>query len=128
VKNIAEDSAKKTFTYSLVDYNVNELSKNGYHVTLNKTLMNNLGTAKELGERVLQDTDWDVESEFVAQTEEENLCILRFPMGLDDFTIVQIIDNTEGKTIENHTLTSAEKSRLAGKSCYGFYSHCVVKP
>lgn len=128
VKNIVEDSAKKTFTYSLVDYNVNELSKNGYHVTLNKTLMNNLGTAKELGERVLQDTDWNVESEFVAQVEEENLCILRFPTELDDFAIYQIIDDIEGKEIRSNELSIAAKKRLAGRVCYGFYSHCVIQP
>jgi hypothetical protein len=42
---------------------VQELSKNGFGVTLDAELMNNIGDAKELGEQVLNETDWNVESE-----------------------------------------------------------------
>jgi len=47
----------------LVDQHVTELSKNGFNVTLDSSLMNNLGTAEELGNRILADTDWKVASE-----------------------------------------------------------------
>jgi hypothetical protein len=53
------------------------LSKNGYDVTLDEALNNNLGTLKELAETVVAGTDWDVETDFFVQTIEENLVYLK---------------------------------------------------
>jgi hypothetical protein len=47
----------------LEDALVQELSKNGFGVTLDPALMNNIGTAEELGSFVLEETDWAVDSE-----------------------------------------------------------------
>jgi hypothetical protein len=63
IKNIDENSADYLYTYQLEDALVQELSKNGFGITLNEQLMNNAGTAKELAEYVLEETDWKVESE-----------------------------------------------------------------
>jgi hypothetical protein len=51
------------YKYDLEDALVQELSKNGFNVTLDAQLMNNSGTAQELAERVLEDTDWFVQSD-----------------------------------------------------------------
>jgi hypothetical protein len=42
---------------------VTELSKNGFDLTLDTSLMNNMGTIQELGERILKDTGWGVKSD-----------------------------------------------------------------
>jgi hypothetical protein len=48
--------------------------------------MNNLGTAQELGERILNDTDWNVESEKITQTQDEALVMLKLlPASLDSY-------------------------------------------
>jgi hypothetical protein len=41
--------------------------------------MNNMGTAKELGEFVLDETGWDVESEAFVEKVEEALIYISFP-------------------------------------------------
>jgi hypothetical protein len=63
VKNVVENSSNYLYTYSLEDALVQELSKNGFNITLDDKLMNNMGDAKELGEKVLAETGWNVDSE-----------------------------------------------------------------
>jgi hypothetical protein len=63
VKNVVENSSNYLYTYSLEDALVQELSKNGFNITLDDKLMNNMGDAKELGEKVLAETGWGVDSE-----------------------------------------------------------------
>jgi hypothetical protein len=46
VKTITKNSADNSFTYSAVDYHINELSKNGFGLTLDTRLENNTGTVK----------------------------------------------------------------------------------
>jgi hypothetical protein len=41
------------------------LSKNGFGVTLDAELMNNIGTAKELGQYVMEETDWTIEGDVI---------------------------------------------------------------
>ena len=73
IKNISENSSNYLYTYQLEDALVQELSKNGFSLVLDQQLMNNTGTAKELAEAVLDETDWTVESEVFVQTIDENL-------------------------------------------------------
>jgi hypothetical protein len=49
IKNIVKDSPSKSYTYQLVNQHTVELSKNGFDVTLDSKMFNNLGTAQELG-------------------------------------------------------------------------------
>lgn len=58
IKNCQEDSSGKSITYTCIDVFINELSKTGYDLELSTELENNQGTASELGERVLEGTDW----------------------------------------------------------------------
>lgn len=74
IKQIQEDSHKYTFTYTCQDLYISELSKNGYHLTFDVELENNMGTVKELSEVILDGTDWSVgESDFLEQRNEESL-------------------------------------------------------
>ena len=40
IKTISENSTDKSFTYSAIDYHINELSKNGFGLTLDTNLEN----------------------------------------------------------------------------------------
>ena len=60
VKDHTESSDESTWTYTCIDAFVLELSKNGYNITFDSELNNNQGTAKELAEETLKDTDWQV--------------------------------------------------------------------
>ena len=60
IKNVSENSATHLCTYQLEDALVQELSKNGFGVTLDAKLMNNIGTANKLASDVLCETDWSV--------------------------------------------------------------------
>jgi hypothetical protein len=63
VKDINKNSKDKTFTYTLTDLHINELSKNGYEITLDTELMNNIDTAQNLTESILKGTDWTLDEE-----------------------------------------------------------------
>lgn len=123
VKNIAEDSSSRINTYQLEDALVQELSKNGFNVELSDELMNNSGTAQELAEFVLKDTDWKVESEAFVEKIEEALIYLRTSYG---FTATQVIDQTDSTLGEGVTEQSA--SIPSGAILLGFYSCCNNKP
>jgi hypothetical protein len=73
VKNIVEDSKNYLYTYQLEDALVQELSKNGFGVTLDMKSNNNMGTANELAAEVLKETDWSVANDsevFVERVDE----------------------------------------------------------
>ena len=59
IKECVEDSESYEYTYTAYDAFVLELSKTGYNVTFNSNLNNNQGTALELVEQTLIDTEWD---------------------------------------------------------------------
>ena len=125
VKNINKDSTTKSYIYQLVDQHMTELSKNGFDVELDSKLFNNLGTAQDLGNKVLKDTDWTVESEKIVQTQDEALVMLKLPSNLSTYTIYQIDDSalsTNGATYSS--ISNTDKSAMAGKEIYAFYSAC----
>jgi hypothetical protein len=126
IKNISENSASYLCTYQLEDALVQELSKNGFGITLDADLMNNLGTAKELAEYTLSETDWNVESEVFVQTVEEALVYVSVPAGTKAKHIKDQVKDEDGKysvgvTDEDFTFTS--KSTILA-----FYSSCINKP
>lgn len=73
IKNIQQDSSNHTVSYTATDLFTAELSKNGYDLVLDASLMNNMGTLQDLANTVLKDTDWNVElqSEPVQYTPEQ---------------------------------------------------------
>jgi hypothetical protein len=80
IKDITENSSNYLYTYSLEDANVQELSKNGFGITLDVELMNNIGSAQELGEKVMEETDWTVsDSDIAVQTVDEALVYIKLP-------------------------------------------------
>jgi hypothetical protein len=81
IKDITETSTDYLYSYSLEDANVQELAKNGFSVTLDAALMNNIGSAKDLGQYVMSETDWNVDGEVSVQTIEEPLVYVTIPEG-----------------------------------------------
>jgi hypothetical protein len=74
IKKIEEDTSNKSITYTCEDSYITELSKNGYNLSYNTDLFNNIGTAPDLVKSVLQDSGWRFNEEksdkIIQETEE----------------------------------------------------------
>lgn len=108
IKGVQEDSNGKTITYTCEDLYINELSKTGFSLEFDQKLNNNQGTAQELAKKVLEGTDWVVDtdnSDHILQTIEEPLYRATLTQNLD----------VEDK---NGTI----KTILGGSVIYLFYS------
>lgn len=74
IKSIDEDSDKRTITYTCNDIFITELSKNGYNLEFTGELQNNIGTAAELTQKVLEGSGWlfdeDSSARIIQKTEE----------------------------------------------------------
>lgn len=108
IKGIQEDSNGKTITYTCEDLYINELSKTGFSLEFDQKLNNNQGTAQELAKKVLEGTDWVVDtdnSDHILQTIEEPLYRA---------TLTQNLDAKD----KNSTI----KTILGGSIIYLFYS------
>jgi hypothetical protein len=71
VKSIQQDSNNTTYSFTATDLHIIELSKNGYGLVMDTTLMNNTGTVNELAGEVLKDTDWSLSGVTLEQKVEE---------------------------------------------------------
>ena len=114
IKNIQENSTDNTFTYTAQDLHIDELSKTGFQIELNSELENNQGTVIELGERILEGSDWrlaDGESDIIRQTIKEPL----YEITLD--TTIQGVDMLTGDII----------NVAANQVVYGFYNTIMEK-
>ena len=60
IKTCQEDSSGKSITYTCKDLFINELSKNGFNLEFDTELENNQGTVQELGEKILDGSDWQL--------------------------------------------------------------------
>ena len=111
IKNIQENSENKTFSYTAKDLFINELSKSGFDIELDTKLENNQGTIWQLGETVLEGSDWQiddsVEKTIFKQTKEEPLYKI---------VLTQDISATNMED-ENDSINIA-----AGQEIYGFYT------
>lgn len=108
IKGVQEDSNGKTITYTCEDLYINELSKTGFSLEFDQKLNNNQGTAQELAKKVLEGTDWVVDtdnSDHILQTIEEPLYSATLTQNLD------------AKDKNNAT-----KTILGGSVIYLFYS------
>lgn len=124
IKNVTENSTNYLYTYSLVDASVNELLKNGFGVTLDAELNNNTGSAKQLAETTLAETDWEVESEVLVQTIEESLVYVNTAAELQAYRIYDQKDNRfEGVKISDEPVMIPKNTTLLA-----FYSSCTGKP
>lgn len=129
IKNIAEDSKSHTCTYSAEDLFVNELSKNGFGVVLDKEKENNIGTNEELAKRILEeDTDWRVEgSDVNVQTQVEALYLLSVSHGVTKGW--NILDPVEEGGVSTKK-TDESFVNVGDNPAYvlAFYSSCSGKP
>lgn len=133
VKNINEDSNQYIYTYTCEDAHVVELSKNGFDVSLNSESANNSDTLGVLAARVMEGTDWDVESEVPVQTLVENLVYVRTN---EEISAIKIIDQNKdnrnsGVTFEytDEEKTNIQTTSIAeGTTLLAFYSSCRNKP
>ena len=125
IKNIVENSSTQLCTYQLEDALVQELSKNGFGVVLDTTLMNNIGTSKILAERVMQDTDWRVESETLVEKIEENLVYVSIPVGT---VIYQIKDQRQDSLYSGVVIDEIGTTLTNDLEVLAFYSSCTNKP
>ena len=73
IKSIKEDQASRYITYTCEDCYITELSRTGFELEFATELENNIGTAQELVEKVIEDTDWqfDKTSDKIYQLTEE---------------------------------------------------------
>lgn len=126
IKDIEENSEENSFTYTLTDSFINELSKNGFSIELDTELENNQGTIKELAEAILDGTDWKVgHVDLLVQTNDEALYAVTIPEGT---TIV----GTDMSTLLDNNPTTIEitsKPDLTGVEVkpiiYVFYSSAM---
>lgn len=112
IKSSKKDSSKKIISYTATDQYINELSKNGFNIELAANLRNNLGTIKQLSEKVLEDTEWkiDPDSDKIFNFSKDHLLILQIN-GSFDGTIRKITQanlNTYDDTGYTHFSTSSD--------------------
>ena len=115
VKNIQQDSNNATYTYSATDLHITELSKNGYGLVLDTTLMNNMGTVNELAGKILKDTGWSLAGE----------------LHLDEMIEEQLVEMVTSSGLQVHVPYSSLKNKpekfqyfisLGTRDEYGVYS------
>lgn len=118
IKDIQEDSVNKIFKYQATDLHVNELSKNGFGLTLDTELGNNIGTVGELGSRIFEGTGWAVDAETIPQKVQENLIAIKLNTNLNLTNLVRLNDTNVAPT-ETTNITLALKPN---DIIYVFYS------
>ena len=116
LKECSESSEDYTFTYTARELFSLELAKGGYNVVLDQSLNNNQGTVTELGEKVLEGTDWKVDkenSDLLVQYIQEPL--YKATVGIEDTYNVYSLDEKKPVPLEN------------GETIYIFYSYIKNK-
>ena len=126
IKNIVENSSTYLYTYQLEDSLVQELSKNGYGVTFDAELMNNLGTADQLAAAALKDSGWGVSgSETLVEKVEENLVYIKLNKK---FTATRLRDQKNSNLSVGIIPYETKVEFNEGTIILGFYSACTNKP
>ena len=109
IKNCQEDSNGRSITYTCKDLYITELSKTGFDIVLDTELQNNMGTAQELTEKVLEGTDWRLDKEGssnLLQTTEEPVYESEY-VRVTTFTAVNQTNNEKSEII-----TTTDKSKF----------------
>lgn len=129
IKNIKIDSNKHSYDITATDQYINELSKNGFNLTFDAQLRNNLGTIQYLAQQALEETDWvvpdvlDVDpndasrvSEFIADRQKESLVNLTIIGSVNAYPIID--DDPTGNVVLGTPVIFTSGNVL------GFYSCC----
>lgn len=130
IKDVIENSSNYLYTYQLEDALVQELSKNGFGMTLDEQLRNNMGNVEYLATETLKETDWEVESEVFVERVDEALVYVKLPNSLpDNFQVYKLLDDRDDflkvglePKLEENTSIWENRTVLA------FYSSCRNKP
>ena len=86
VKNIKEDSSSHVFIYTCEDAFITELGRTGFNLEFADSLQNNIGTAGELAQKVLEGSDWKYGgSDTIYQEVEEAVVIRRFSANVNAY-------------------------------------------
>ena len=97
IKNCQENSSDKSITYTCKDLFINELSKTGFDLEFDNELENNQGTVVELGAKVLEGSDWQIDtdtSDIIQQKKDEPVYELTTIVELED-----VINESQDTTI-----------------------------
>jgi hypothetical protein len=133
IKTCAENSENYTYQYTASDLHINELSKNGFNLTMDPALNNDTGTLCELGQTVLHGTDWTVNienSHISVQTIDESLVRLSIPANKQIVaTLVKDPDkvNPKGVVLQKNVTIPATVSD-SPTIIHAFYSSCKNQP
>ena len=109
IKGIQEDSNGKSITYTCKDQFIHELSKTGFNLEFSNELRNNSGSINELAARVLEETDWQLETSadsIIRQTIEEPVYE------------VQTKNSFNAKTLDGEIIIPSDKKILVYYSIY----------
>lgn len=88
IKQIVEDTAKHTFSYTCEDQYLTELSRTGFELEFQTELQNNIGTAQDLVEKVIDKTDWQfLEGDKIYQEIEEPVYEVRIESNFNALKI-----------------------------------------
>lgn len=135
IKNVSETSTNYLYQFDLEDAIVQELSKNGFGVTLDAQLNNNMDTADGLAARVLANTDWQVSgSDKLVQKVKEHLVYVSMPDSLNGHKMYQLKTKIEDDPeydydrdgVKEVEVTNFVKSSFS--TVLAFYSSCTGKP
>ena len=63
IKNIQESPYSDKFNYTAQSAPINELSKTGFNLEFDTELENNMGTILDLSQKVVEGTDWQIDTE-----------------------------------------------------------------
>ena len=141
IKDVNENSSNYLYTYQLEDLMVQELSKNGFNVVLSEEIRDeaggsNIGTAKQLGQRVLRETDWQVESDTFVEKMEESLVYITIPTTTNIYPLLDPSNEDPKSKVEYGTATTiaailqakGATSIPSSATVLAFYSCCTEEP
>lgn len=131
IKNISETSTDYLYNFDLEDALVQELSKNGFGVTLDAQLNNNMGTANELISYVLKDTDWTVgDCDKLVQEVKEHLVYVSLVEGNRTIENAYQLKNSSETYDQDGVLEIGPQTIVlqSGDKLMAFYSSCTGKP
>ena len=111
IKECEEDSDSMVFTYTAQSLFVQELSKVGYNIVLDRELNNNQGTAVELARKAVEGTDWIVADSDLLQQ------YVREPLYQVTAEAFEALDLETGNKVQI----------AAGETLYVFYSYITNK-
>ena len=100
IKEHVESSDGLTWTYTARDAFINELSKNGYNIEFSADLNNNQGTAIELAEKTLENTDWKVAEDSTIGPQQVSEPVYKATLIGSGLEIIKALDGTS-ETFEN---------------------------